>query len=262
LDNSSPEYNGLSGRKDLDSSWEQSFDVKDIDNYYPLHPEMCSIVQDGDKMVMEIANVGLGIQAGIGGNMNPENRIVIDPTLSYEISFYAKQEEALRNLTFGCKGFDVNGIPVTFTAIDDIENNVINFLEKKSLIQAEKWFYVRGIIYAHNTPDFETNPKLNIGIGQPMRFKSICNFIVPYILVDNVTFDGQMVSANKYLRVWNLSVHPLSTNYSRSYLDNTDWFDLFVKNNNATYSRDDLYSIFRKHFISYGCSFGVTHIGL
>jgi hypothetical protein len=257
LDNSSPEYRGLSGRKDLSSSYETTEDINDLAKYPTFGNGDMALVTSGAKKVLEISNVPATEITGIG-DPDLDFKIVIDPKLTYEVTCFVSQDVLDNVLTFGCLGFDANGNPVEFTDVTDSTLDRSLFFSQRSVQKVDTYFFIRGIIYRHDTADVTEALALNVGFGQPIRFRESCNSIIPYIVLDN----SAGVSPSNKVRIWNISVNPIATDYNRGYLDNTDWFDLFVKNNNGSYSREDLYAIFRRYFISYGCSFGVTHTGL
>jgi hypothetical protein len=64
------------------------------------------------------------------------------------------------------------------------------------------------------------------------------------------------------LEVWNVKINVVSLEYSNALLNTSKHVDMFVKNNNAIYSRDQLYSIIRKYFMPYNTGFSITHLGL
>lgn len=256
LDRTSPEFRSLDGRRDLDSSYEQSSDMADKTKYPLRLPDNISNVQDGVRTVMSISGVPANDYSGIVGT-DLDFLIPIDHTISFEISFYIKQSVNEGNISFGAMAYNDLKQHIGCNDPNDSTLNRDSFFQKRSLSKVGEYYFVRGVIFASQTPDMPA-PRLNIGHGTALRFKPNCKFIVPFLFLDN----RDIGSVSSELKIYGLSINPVSTPYPRNYLDNTSWVDVFMKNRNGSYSSEDLYLIFRKYFVSYGSSFGFVNTGI
>lgn len=255
LNNCSPGYRGLTGRYDLNVGYESTEDVEDLDVYPLIDSGAVSLATYLDRQAMYIADVAPSSQAGIGGDTD-EKGIVADPRLAMEITFLVAQPIPSETLTFGCRAFNAAGDEVQLvSAIDGSDESF--FFERQQLNQADRFYFVRGIIYAKDTADLtSTQARLNVGFGAALRFVDDVVRIVPQIYVDNEEEDP----ASAYL--WNVKVTPLATLYARTYLNNSKWVDVFGVNRNSKYSHDQLLDLMRRYFINYNTAFNVTFVDL
>lgn len=297
VNNCSPLNRSLTGRYDLNLAWEYEEDIQSLFNYPIKNSNYVSIAPYRGKRCVHIENTPFGQEAGIKGIDNSKG-IVIDPRLNYEITFYVAQDITLENLTFGCMAYDSAGSEISLLSTTVGESPRSYFFQTRRLNRAGTFYMIRGIVYNKDIDTLSTEEaRLNIGFG--VNLKSTANVvkIVPYIVMDNdmsndsdsesdnfadsdsISFDGGSSgfdstanSASGYwsdpsydgepsIFIWNVKVTPCNTAYSRCYLNNKNFVDIFSVNNSGKYSNQQIDNILRKYFIPYNTAFGHTHIG-
>lgn len=188
MGHSSPCFKGNTNRYDLNVGYENTEDVIDLDAYPLVNEEGVFLTTYRGKECLEIEQVPAVGYCGIGGD-TINKRIVVDPRLNFEITFYVAQDITEQNITFGCLAFDINGDPVDLQNV--IDGSVSNkFFETRRLNQAGKFYFVRGILFNMNKEDIsEDEARLNIGFGHHLRMPENVVTIVPQILFDGDASD-------------------------------------------------------------------------
>jgi len=256
LDNSCPLGGGNTGRYDLNSAWEYTESVEDLTVYPLLRSQDISIATYQDKECMFIQNVPNNEIAGIGAN-EADKRIVVSPSLNFEITFDVAQSTLHENLTFGCLAFNRNGDLVSLKSCVSGSNDSY-FFTKIELNKTAQFYSVRGIIYNKDFEDITaTQAQLNIGYGNNLRFTNSIRSIIPYIVVDNDNGD-----ANAGAYITNIKVTPCSLPHRRHYLNNKNFIDVLFYNKSNQFSVAEINSIFRKYFIPYNTAFKLQAISL
>jgi len=258
--NSSPLYRGTSFDFMTIKAYETSESVQSLDNYPLINDSYCSIVDDGGVDVIKIGAVPTGIKSGIhpGSESNPlaniDKAIIINTNLDYEITFWLKQEAAEDVLTFQVWAIDTSNqtSSLYLRSIDISDTFTRELFEKKSLIQNDRYYFVRGIIYASGTTLVTTDEaKLNIGFGNNLRFEgNICK-IIPEIVVDNISGSG--ATTNHYIK--DFKVRPLNTEYSTGFVQTRNFFKIWLQNNNRQKSELQLEDIMREYLLPYDSTF-------
>jgi hypothetical protein len=153
-------------------------------------------------------------------------------------------------------GFDVQGNTLDFINIVS-ETNANYFFERRKLNIADKYYFVRGIVYnSSKTALSATDGALNIGYGENLRFNVSHNSLIPIIKVDNLTG-----SPSNEVNIWNVKIQPLGID-NVCFLDHSKWIHILLKNRNGSYNTKDLYDIFRKYFIPYNTEFSMKNTGI
>lgn len=192
--------------------------------------------------------------AGIG-SLDLDKAVIIDPQLNFEITFQIRQILLTNNFTFGCLCFDQSNNLISLKSIVTGSNQQ-NFFTDQKLNKSDRFYFLRGIIYNSSHALLSASDALlNIGFGNQLKFPSNAKKIIPYIIAD--TSGGTTI-----LRIWNLKMNVCSLQYNNVFTTGDHHIDLFIKSNNASYSRDQLYSILRKYFMPYNANFSITHLGL
>lgn len=291
VNNSGPLSRGCTGRYDLNIGYEYTEGVADLSLYPLINSSYCSLATYRGKDCIEIESVPFGDIAGIGANQSSK-RIVVDPRLNYEITFYVAQDITLENISFGCLAFDAAGDQVQLSDIVTGSNRKL-FFSTRRLNKAGTFYFVRGILFNKDKELVSAEEgKLNIGFGTNLKMTDNVVSIIPYIIVDNDfadesddqqsdTFDSDSFSidpgdtgfseseswsdapydSQASVFLWNIKVTPCNTNYNRCYLNNKNFIDVILDNKNGAYSDLQINSIFRKYFIPYNTAFKITHIG-
>ncbi len=290
IDHSSPLARGCTNRYDLNLAYEYTEDVLDLSKYPTINENYVFLSKHRGKDCIEIEGVPFGQVAGIGSS-DLDKEIPIDPRLNYEITFYVAQDITLENFTFKCKAFNSTGDEI---ALSDIVTGVDRnfFFETRRLNQAGRFYMIRGIIFNKDHELISADEaRLNIGFGQHLRSNDNVVSIIPYLVMDNNMSDDSDSESDNFdsestdqdsgafgsdesgywsddsyegdpsIFIWNLKVTPCNTNYNRCYLNNKNFIDVFVVNNNGKYTDQQINNIMRKYFIPYNTAFKVTHIG-
>lgn len=285
VDNGSACYRGCTNRYDLNIGYEYTEDVLDL-SLYPI--ENSSYVFNTyykSKRCIEIEAVPFGESAGVG-TTDLTKKIVVDPDMNFEITFYVAQDITLENITFGCKAFDSSGNQVHLkSAVDGINSNF--FFETRRLNQAGKFYMIRGILYSKDQPNLSAKEAtLNIGFGKCLRMTEDVVSIIPYIMLDNDMTDDSDTSMDSWdslsldygedsdstdstsdsydeaesIYLWNIKVTPSSLDYERCYLNNKNFIDVIIHNQNGKYNSAQIKDILRKYFIPYNTSFDLINL--
>ncbi len=285
VQNSSPLFNGCTGRYDLNIGYEYTEDVNDLDQYPLLNTDYIFRSQYKSKICLEIEEAPAGEVAGIGSD-EAAKRIVVDPDMNFEITFYVAQDITLEQISFGCLAFDIGGNPVNLQSVVDGHNKNF-FFETRRLNKAGKFYFVRGILYNKDQENLEAeDARLNIGFGQNLRMpENVCS-IIPYIVMDNdmtddsddsqdsfdsldISYgddsDSQDSTSDSYegfssIFLWNIKVTPCSLDYNRCYLNNKKFIDVITHNKNGKYNTEQIKDILRKKFIPNNTAFNLINL--
>jgi len=243
---SSPLYMGADGIMNLIKGYEFGEDVEDLEKY-PLVNSDYIMLQSGKIQITGLPN---NAQAGIGveGSFSTlgSKALVVDPSLSYEISFkVTKTENAIEDLTFGVALFDENGISVSPTRITDGYDDAL-FFEQKTLNKADVEYWVRGVLHAYNTLLIPTDV-LTIGFGQGLRMRSNVRYLVPIILVENYT--GSTLT--DVIQIRDVKIRPAQLWFSRGLLSARNLIIGFLKNRNVELNNSQVEKIINEELIPY-----------
>lgn len=279
IDNCSPLYRGNTGRYDLNVGYEYTEDVLSLAPYPLINPYSISIATYRGKQCIEIEYGGLE-ESGIGANEpigsdEEDKRIRVDPRINFEITFYVAQDATYENITFSVLAFDIDGNAVNLkSVVNGTDRNF--FFETRRLNKAGHFYFVRGILFNQNKLLVsEENAKLNIGFGQNLIMPENVAYIIPKIVIDNNlsddidsggdSIDGSDSFSDSYdgeqsVYLWNLKVTSASTEYSRCYLDNKNFIDIYCDNISRKYSNEEIEVFLRKYFIPLDTAFNTIFL--
>ncbi len=228
VNNNSPMYRGTKGAVNLIKAYEFTQDVEDLDNY-PIKQEITdnfvSVFTDDTKEVIRILNstdddiVGLG-SAKLNGKL-----ILVDPRLSYEITFQVRQailgdSLSLQVLTYNSDtALMFNG---TVSAVDFSTTNTA--IDKESLLQNDIYYAVRVILFNQNIRQSVLHVP-DIGFGNHLI---MAQDTVKYISVDLGT---EINDGNNDLRIYDFKVRPLMTNIANGFVMIPNIITSFLENN-------------------------------
>lgn len=277
IDQSSPLYKGLTVHKNLNKAYEDTQDVVDLSLYPLINSSLIVIEEDLDEcesfsvslstvfdcretMSIKLTDITTGI-----GDLDVSKAIDVDPTLNYEITFLVKQPILENNFTFGVIGTDSVGNQIAFqNIVTGGDDNF--FFEQIKLNRDDKYYLVRGIIFRTSEPlKTAEEGALDIGYGTHLRFEdSICK-IIPYIVLDRDTSISTSISQSASslstaLRIWDLKIKPLATPFSMGFVQVANFIYMFLKNNNGTYSNEEIDQIIRKYLIPYNSTFETINL--
>ncbi len=219
--------------------------------------------------------------------------LIVDPRLDYQITFRVAQDVTLENLTFGVKAFNTQGDPIELQSVVTGEADNF-FFETRRLNLAGQFYLVRGIIF-NKDKDLvdEAEGRLNIGFGQNLKMNQDVASIIPYIVMDNdmtddsdseednynsssyaedqgasgynsqsgFSWDDPFYDGSASVFLTDIKVTPCYTNYSRCFLNNKNFIDVYIVNKSGRYTNVEIEQILREYFIPYNTAFKVTQIG-
>lgn len=235
LGKSSPTWRGTENITNIIKGYEFTSAVIDLQKYPLLAETFISIVDDK----MQIDNVNNGIFSGIGGNLN---KIVIDSSQDYEISFRISQSIKEPNIVFGCRVWDKDNNEKTCINVETLTptNYFFNGIEL-GLIDTEYW--VRGVLFSSNTVT-PIDSKTTLGIGANLKLPTDVVNIVPII---GVSGSESLCS----VKIDNIKVRPRRLNFSRGQLGIHNLIYLLIKNNNGDLSEEAIKKTIEQKLISY-----------
>ena len=133
-----------------------------------------------------------------------------------------------------------------------------NFFTQQNLIDINKWYFVRGIIFAATAPQ-KTDPNdytLNIGFGDHLRFKGT-NIVKIFPVILN---DMKINSAGNEIKLWDIKVRPLCTPFSTCFIQVKNFIFTWVKDNNYSLTAEEKADIIRKYLFPYNSNFTNIYI--
>jgi hypothetical protein len=264
LNHNSPCYKGNVFSLQTIKTIEKTEDFVDLDNY-DLLGSAVTVVTDGTTDVALISGVADGAEEGFGFDVSNYdfrllNSITVSNEVDYEVTFWIKQTVKSDIISFGILSLDDDGNLTDLLKSDDgTATNM--FFERKGLNIVDKYYFVRGIIYANgssNTP----NSQLNIGYGNYLRFDTLTTKIVPYL-----TSDRTLHATDSNVYVKDLKVRPLvigcnantvtvgavDTTYKigTSFLSTKNLLHITYKNNNNHLVQEDINELLTQKLIPY-----------
>jgi len=274
LMNSSPMWRGLTNQIAVNKAWEDTRDIVDLNVYPLLESSYIDIwqytgppINGGNEETMRISEVPASTSSGISPSQLPlqgddiAKAIIVSPYLSYEITFFVKQDQLDSNFTFGVYAFDsgnnqINLQAVTVPVGDPSSQN--DFFVSQNLSAADRWYFVRGIIYAYPTdPLSSEDAKTNLGLGNHLRFKTTTTVkIIPKILNEIGT-----ASPGNAIKLWDIKVRPLWTLFSTCFLQVKNFIFIWVIDNNFNLTQAQKEEIIRRYLLPYNSSFTNIYIG-
>lgn len=170
IGNSSPCYKGLTGRLNVNKFYVDF--VEDVENlnqlsitsdslpYISLYEQSNSdsnsdsnsnSSQIKESIIIHPASIPVGLGGESVGLVESDKRIVVNPNLDYEITFFVKSNITNdQKISFGVDSFDKNGNFISL--IDNSNQNTSNiFFNQIVLNKSDKYYFVRGIVYRKNS---------------------------------------------------------------------------------------------------------------
>jgi hypothetical protein len=247
---SSPTWTGTENITNLTLAYEFTKEVVDLD-LYPLYtPVDISIVTD-PTISLDVMNINPGASvlfAGIGdedvNNPDRDKLILIDPGIDYEISLKVKKDiDDDDDISFGAYSYDENYSLETLLPISTNKSNPNNFQSQivlKTLLVENEYYWLRGVLYAFNTPDSDTL-KLNFPEGRGLVLNQTSKFISPYFLTSSTSI---------ILDVYDFKMRPLDLPISQGFFGVKNIIAGYLKNNGEL-SDEDLRLFIQNKLIPY-----------
>ena len=263
LGKSSPMYRGTSFSKFLNKTKENTKDFQNINNYQTFSTEnsVISIEEVENKKVLKLrANSSCGL-GRIDKALSKNKLIPVDVNLDYEITFMLKITSSSNGakLHFGLDTFNNNKSEIydALTTPDNIfvTNWFTEECELNNFIENE-WYLVRGIIHGYRL-DQTNNSKLNIGVGQNLKFNSrFVKYILPNIYITSDNGESSVYLYDYKIRPLVRGINSLTLNneersHSLGFIQSSRIFYVYFKNNNNCKSEGDITSIIEKYLLPF-----------
>ena len=285
LNNSSPLFTGLHAHSNVvkgyakkSSTLSQMPTPVDLAEYPLVESSFISVISDVDNegnaiSAISVVATGSGIKSGIGldaagasiSTANAPLGIVYDPCMDYEVTFMVKKVSGKVYVDFSFFSYTENGVgPLNMLSASGIPSSgstLNNFLFEESLedfTETGRWYLVRGIVFGLYTLGITTQQQLlNINIGQNLingpanltYYPGACH-CYPTLLFDT--------EETGEVRIADFAMRPLNTAYSASFLNLNRWINVWAKNNNNTYTQQQVEDMLRYYFIPYNTTFKLT----
>lgn len=261
MNQSSPMYKGTSRSFNLNKTRENSEDFQSLSNFVLSKSGSGNyfLASSGNKRVLKL-NFGIGSgRAGLGRASNEDvsdNLYTADSQMDYEITFAFKLKNASSGIRveFGVEGFDINKNYLNDSFITPNGFTITNeFLNQSTNVwKSGKWYFVRGIIHAYGSSNVERETT-NLGFGTNLYFNNpFLKYILPKIQVSS--------NASTSVEIWDYKIRPLVRGKniiplkdgkldakSLGFIQASDFFYTYFRNNNKTQSQQDITDIIEKY---------------
>ena len=217
-------------------------------------------IQQSTLTVIRITSVGIGEKAGLGpATDNPQSialeqyGIVVDERVSYEITFLVKQIDVGSTISFGAFAYDHNG---TQQDLRNIENDLSSnfFFEQEIVNQTGRYYLVRGIVFAKTTiarvdgEGVELEFLKGKGTSHHLKFRDNVCKLVPVVVVENPT------AADSDVYLYDFKIRPLQTPHSLGFVNSPNFIQIWLQNNNPSYTIKKIEDEIRRFLIPYNSS--------
>ena len=247
----SPLYRGVTNQEALMKAYDQIPGQTVSERYPLLNAGSCALVTEGDDEVLRCTTV-LGQKTGIGASpIAADDRIVIDPSLPYQIDFEAKVSDLTAKLSVRVYGFDVSGGTIDPDSVQLISPT--NYaLEKFTLPKIDEYYHIRVILfpYSHVYVDVPEITKTSMNAGTNLKCFSNINSIFVEVTLDD---EGSDSAGNLFIKDYKFGL--LNTDYSKSFVGGSEIAETWLKNNSGRYSDNDVDRATRDYLIPY-------HVGI
>jgi hypothetical protein len=239
---SSPTWTSTKGATNVVKAYEPTKDVVNLALYPKIQPTYLSIDTDSDLSVLKISghqSTGL-TKIGIGTDTN--FKVIVSPTIDYEISFKIKKLTAAPiSLNFGVLALDIDGLPTTVVNFGS-GSNTNYFVENTDLNTDGVYYSFRGVVF---NKDKTLNP-LNVPMlegGNHLRMGSDVRYLIPEITVSGV-------GAVSDVLIYDIKLQPCNFNFSQGQLGvkNVIWG---LMKNNSGYTEEEVSNFISTYLIPY-----------
>lgn len=210
LGKSSPMYNGTYFSNQINKTEENTSDFNDLSKY-TLIGSPTIVINGGKKCLLINDNEGLGYDISNPPEaVDPNELIIIDENIDYEITFDFLRTSGGGNLVVGILGFNRNGVLLT-NYITNIFNNIPNNRLLNSPIPGiskvvNNWYSFRGILYSKDSVQLSaTQGQTNLNKGSNLKIKR--NNIQPIEKIKICLYATGASGLNLYIH--NLKMRPL-----------------------------------------------------
>lgn len=192
LDWHSPMYRGINREQAFKAYSQKEVTPEELERYPLINPSAVSIVDESGESVLMITGVDEDTKAGIGftdsSAVDLEDHkylINIDPSLSYELSFFVRGDAPF---TVGVYGYTAAITPAHPRCVNPANMSNYSIIRERVSRQSE-WYWVRVIIHAQDetySPDYNV-ARTSLGAGNNLRLSSVIRKLAFEITLDRTT---------------------------------------------------------------------------
>ncbi len=233
VNNNSPLYKGTKSAINLTKAYEYTEDLEDLDNYPLLEDGFVTAYTDGSKETIRIFDVDPTsgtLVSGIGDAENQDKLILIDPRMSYEITFQVKQAILGDYLHLKVNLYNEDEVLLTgspISATTGVQTNLS--IDSESLNKNDEYYFIRAILFNQIT-EFDAKHVLDVGFGNHLILNSEGIKYMSVELGSSIDSGGSW-DANNDLRIYDFKVRPLVENFSNGFVMISNVLTSFIENN-------------------------------
>lgn len=258
---SSPLFRGLTIHDQVNKSWENTQNFVDLSKFeivtpttgIPPSPGWAEIITDGSKEVLRLVtenneSCGIFVDSGLVGSITEENYIIVDPTLSYEFTFWWRQPlNQVPIFNASLWGFDQYNNQVDFMRNSDFGADN-RFFVKTRPQRTDKYIFVRLVLNSFQTT-MNYKPELDaIDGGQSLQFSDLKITRLKLNLHTSALLQN-------WIYLWDLKVRPIKTPWSTGFVRLKNFAEIWYNNNSGRESNDDVENFVRRYQLPYDCTF-------
>lgn len=273
----SPLYKGIQNQPRLIKQFNIPQTWSSAEDVFPLiNPQACDLVDIDGQAILEINPVdgqlsGISIRQLIGQSqglfeeglfeeglfersdntfeIQERFKIIVDPSIDYELSFYVKTTHLSAKLSVVGFGFDL---------ADNINNpETVNIftsgstaLQQITLPKVDQWYHVRVILFSSQQPyiDDPAVLKTNINAGDNLKMNDLIARFAPEVVLDNSNSDIDPLTT---ISLKDVHFKPLSTKYGKGFVGGVSLIESWLRNNSLQLSNQQVDEAIRNYMISY-----------
>jgi len=229
MNRSSPIYRGKTGHIQLNKAPENTQDFVDLTKF--VLSNNLILAQDGTKNVAELAS---------GGVLSFYTKV--DPTIGYEITFWAKFSAANTNmLTVSANAF-IDTVSRPLPTVSGGDANVI--LDNVSMPNNSVYYFVRCIVYAKNTDLSSEDGVTELGQGENLVFGTYDTNKLQFLI-------SNTGSSGTFINIWDLKVVPLNLPAPTVFVNSYNILNTFLNNRNSSLTIIDFEERMRRYLTPY-----------
>lgn len=259
---SSPTWRRTNTSLNIIKGYEYSESVQDLSKYPLVRFSLVKITEDENNQgdLVNVMTLTGNQFTGISSEDEKDHSkfLIIDSSLSYEISLYLKVQSLLNTkIHFGVECFDKDFNKIGTQIIQNgeyipAENNFFHTTEYLELIQEGYYYNLTGILLAYNERGYDNLP-LNFISGRALSFLPDTKYICP-ILTQNREDNNDPI-----VYLYDIKIRPLELPFEQGYLGRRYVIASYYKNNSYQ-NENSIDSFIRNYLISYKNILGAEEI--
>lgn len=242
LNNNSPLYRGTKGAVNLIKAYEFTQDLVSLTNYPLLESSYITAYTDTDGAedleVIRILNVDSPagtIVSGIGDAKAQSKLILIDPRISYEITFQVRQVVYGPYLYLKVDLYDKDEVLLTDSPISAVDGGLTSVaideeeLNDNNEVGFNNYYFIRVILFKLSTDDDAANVP-DIGFGEHLIINNANAKYLSVELGTSVT-DAVGDDGTNELRIYDFKVRPMAENFGNAFVMIPNVITSWISNN-------------------------------